>query len=103
MINVRRACDHLYGKLLFTWLSLVMSLMVSFCAVPFLTRCLDEILDLIESVSVGVSHLLMSCEIHRRSLWRGGGGLAGCKPSRSLNHPPHTHTHTHTHTLFENL
>ena len=33
MLNVRLAGDHLYGKLLFTWLSLVMSLMVSFCAV----------------------------------------------------------------------
>ena len=39
-INVRLAGDHLFGKSLFTWLSLVMSLMVSFCAVPFLTRCL---------------------------------------------------------------
>ena len=32
--------DHLYGKLLFTWLSLVMPFMVSFCVVLFLTRCL---------------------------------------------------------------
>ena len=32
--------DHRYGKLLFTWLSLVMSMMVSFCAVLFPTRCL---------------------------------------------------------------
>ena len=39
--------NHLYVKLLFTWLSLVMSMMVSFCAV------LDEILDSIESVSEG--------------------------------------------------
>ena len=37
---VRLAGDHLYGKLLFTWLSLVMSMMVSFCAVLFPTRCL---------------------------------------------------------------
>ena len=35
MLNVRLAGDNLYGKLLFTWLSLVMSLMVSFCAVLF--------------------------------------------------------------------
>ena len=35
-LNVRLIDDHLCGKLLFTWLSLVMSLMVSFCAVPFL-------------------------------------------------------------------
>ena len=32
-----------------TWLSLVMSLMASFCAVPFPRDVLDEILDLIES------------------------------------------------------
>ena len=32
--------NRLYGKLLFTWLSLVMSMMVSFCAVLFPTRCL---------------------------------------------------------------
>ena len=31
---------NLYGKLLFTWLSLVMSVMMSFCAVLFPTRCL---------------------------------------------------------------
>ena len=35
MLNVRLAGDHLYGKLLFTWLSRVMSLMASFCAVLF--------------------------------------------------------------------
>ena len=40
MLNVRLAGDHVYGKLLFTWLSLVMSMMVSFCAVLFPTRCL---------------------------------------------------------------
>ena len=53
MLNVRLAGDHLYRKLLFTWLSLVLSLMVSFCAVPFPTRCLGCDLDLIESVSEG--------------------------------------------------
>ena len=35
MLSVRPAGDHLYGKLLFTCLSLVMSMMVSFCAVLF--------------------------------------------------------------------
>ena len=35
MLNVRLAADHLYGKKLFTWLSLVMPLMASFCAVFF--------------------------------------------------------------------
>ena len=47
------AGDHLYGKLLFTWLSLVMSMMLSFCAVFFPRGVLDEILNLIESVSGG--------------------------------------------------
>ena len=48
------AGDHLFGKLLFTWLSLVMSMMVSFCAVLFFPQSvLDEILNLIESVSEG--------------------------------------------------
>ena len=40
MFNVRLAGGHMHGKRLFTWLSLVMSLMVSFCAVLFPTRCL---------------------------------------------------------------
>ena len=35
MLNVRVAGDHLYGKLQFTWLSLVVSIIVSFCAVLF--------------------------------------------------------------------
>ena len=35
MLNLGLAGDHLYGKLLFTWLSLVVSMMESFCAVPF--------------------------------------------------------------------
>ena len=40
LVIVRLAGDHLYGKYLFTWLSLVMSLMASYCAVLFPTRCL---------------------------------------------------------------
>ena len=35
MFNVRLAGDHLYGKLLFTWLSLVMSLMMSYFVLFF--------------------------------------------------------------------
>ena len=47
MLNVRRSCDTLYGKLLFIWLSLVMSMTVSFmccpfCAVLFCARCLGR-------------------------------------------------------------
>ena len=40
LLNVRLAGYHMYGKLLFTWLSLVMSMIVSFYAVLFLTRSL---------------------------------------------------------------
>ena len=40
LLNVSLVGDHLCGKLLFTWLSLVMHMMVSFCAVLFSTRCL---------------------------------------------------------------
>ena len=40
---------------MFVWLSLVMSMMVSFCAVFFPRGVLDEILNLIESVSDGFS------------------------------------------------
>ena len=53
MLIVRLAGDHLYRKYLFTWLSLVISLMASFCAVLFPRDVLDEIRDLIESVSEG--------------------------------------------------
>ena len=51
MFIVRLAGDHLYRKKLFTWLSLVMSLMSSFCAFLFPTSFVDEIWNLIESVS----------------------------------------------------
>ena len=47
--NVRLAGGHLYGKQLFTWLSLVASFVLSF----FPLDVLDEIWDLIESVSEG--------------------------------------------------
>ena len=52
MLNVRLAGDHLNGKLMFTWLSLVMSL-VLFCASLFPQDVLDEIWDIIESISEG--------------------------------------------------
>ena len=51
MLNVRLAGDHLYGKLLFIWLSMVMPLMVYYFVLPFFPRdVLDEIWDSIESV-----------------------------------------------------
>ena len=40
MLNVRLAGGHLYGKQLFTWLTLVVSLIASFYAVLFPIRCL---------------------------------------------------------------
>ena len=59
------AGDHLYGKLLFTYLSPVMSIMVSFVLSFFPRDVLDEILNLIESVSEGFrtySLVLESCQ-----------------------------------------
>ena len=53
MFNVRLAGGHLYGKQLFTWLSLVVSLMASFVLSFFPQDVLDEIWDLIESGSEG--------------------------------------------------
>ena len=54
MLNDRLAGGHLYGKQLITWLSLVVSMMASFCAVLFSPLdVLDEIWDVIESVSEG--------------------------------------------------
>ena len=79
MFNVRLAGGHLYGKQLFTWLSLVVSLMASFVLSFFPLDVLDEIWDLIESVSEGfltysfIAHLifrvtnidvLCSCVMH---------------------------------------
>ena len=53
MLIVSLDGGHLYGKQLFTWLSLVVSLMASFSAVLFPTRCLDEIWDVTVSVYEG--------------------------------------------------
>ena len=60
MFNVRLAGDHLYGKQLFTWLSLVVSFMASFVLSIFPLDVVDGIWDLIESVS-GISYLLFQC------------------------------------------
>ena len=53
MFNVRLAGGHLYGKQLFTWLSLVVSFMASFVLSFLPLDVLDGIWDLIESVSEG--------------------------------------------------
>ena len=44
-LSVSLAGDHQFGKLLSTWLSLVMSLMMSFCVIFFPRDILDEIWD----------------------------------------------------------
>ena len=51
LLGVGLACGRLFGGLLFAWLSLVMSMMVSFVLSFFPRDVLDEILNLIESVS----------------------------------------------------
>ena len=53
MFNVGLAGGHLCGRRLFTWLSLVMSLMASFVLSFFPLDVLDGIWDLIGSVSEG--------------------------------------------------
>ena len=53
MFNVRLASGHLYGKQLFTWLSLVVSWMAYFVLPVFPLDALDEICDVTESVSEG--------------------------------------------------
>ena len=51
VILVRLAGDHQYGKLLLSWLSLVVSLVISFWAVFFPWDVLDGIWDWAGSVS----------------------------------------------------
>ena len=53
MFIVRLAGGPLYGKQLFTWLSLVVSLMACFVLSFFPLDVSDEIWDLIKSVSEG--------------------------------------------------
>ena len=58
MFNDRLAGDHLYGKQLFTWMSLAMSLMASFYAVFFPTSYLGWDLGLNWVSFWGVPYLL---------------------------------------------
>ena len=65
MFNVRLAGCHLYGKQLLTWLSLVVSLMASFVLSFFPLDVLDEIWDLIESVSEGfLTYFCLPLSLH---------------------------------------
>ena len=69
MINVRLAGGHLYGKQLFTWLSLVVSFMASFVLSFFPLDVLDGIWDLIESVSEGLlTYSYISTKFHENIL-----------------------------------
>ena len=67
-VKCRLAGDHLYEKLLFTWLSLVMSLLVSFCAVLFPTGCLGWDLRLDWVSFWGISYLLL--QYHGFKPWK---------------------------------
>ena len=67
MFNVRLAGGHLYGKQLFTWLSLVVFFMASFVLSFFPLDVLDGIWDLIESVSEGFR--IYSCYFCESSCW----------------------------------
>ena len=54
MYNGRLAGDHLYGKWLFTWLSLVMSLILVKFVLSFIPRdVLDEIWDDCQIMTLG--------------------------------------------------
>ena len=53
MLIFRLADDHLYGKSLLIWLSLMMFLMVPFVLFLFPREVLDEIWDINEPVSEG--------------------------------------------------
>ena len=64
MFNVRLAGGHLYGKQLFTWLSLVVPVIALFVLSFFSLDVLDEIWDVIESVSEG---FLINIKISKNS------------------------------------
>ena len=71
MFNVRLAGGHLYGRQLFTWLSLVVSLMASFVLSFFPLDVLDEIWDLIEPVSEGfLTYSFIN--VYSNRTWRNG-------------------------------
>ena len=75
MLNVTLAGDHLYGKLLFSWLSLVMSDGVFFGLSLFPRDVLDEIWDLIESVSESFPTYCLKFDVQVRCTVRDIHGL----------------------------
>ena len=70
MFNVRLAGGHLYGKQLFTWLSLVVSFMASFVLSFFPLDVVDGIWDLIESVSEGFLTYYWVNQIYKKYNWK---------------------------------
>ena len=68
MFNVRLAGGHLYGKQLFTWLSLLVSLMASFVLSFFQLDVLDEIWDLIDAYPFHIFIMIVICVTYIR-LW----------------------------------
>ena len=68
MFNVRLAGGHLYGKQLFTWLSLVVSFMAYFVLSFFPLDVLDGIWDLIESVSEAFLTYSWKCLIKEQEI-----------------------------------
>ena len=69
MFNVRLAGGHLYGKQLFTCLSLVVTFIASFVLSLFPLNVLDGIWDLIELVSEGFLPYSSSLSSHKEN-WR---------------------------------
>ena len=61
MFNVRLAGGHLYGKQLFTWLSLVVSFMASFVLSFFPLDVLDGIWDLRWPTLISVAQRSAHC------------------------------------------
>ena len=90
MFNVRLSGGHLYGKQLFTWLSLVVSFMASFVLSVFPLDVLDGIWGLIELVSEGFltySFILLNlARIHQYRLFL----------YRSDDYPTHLFRHGRT-------
>ena len=94
MFNFKLAGGHLYGKQLFTWLSLVVSLIASFVLFFFPLDVLDEIWDLIESVSEGFRAYFFLIKANR------GAGSQLVKLTVSYMQKQAMHYLRHLHSLF---
>ena len=97
------AGGYLYGKQLFTWLSLVVSLMASFVLSFFPLDVLDEIWDLIESVSEGV--LTYSCSrcCHTQYLCEVISNWIINEVAKAMIKGEHTYIRTYIHSTGQTL